>query len=86
MKEGLSSPSVITIECCGVLVGSSSEEIAEHICLSWQAGQECVELLREALGPELADMYVPLTNGGVYCTNYKESCMILVILQTKLLV
>jgi hypothetical protein len=24
-----------------------------------------VELLREALGPELADMYVPLTNGGV---------------------
>ena len=65
MEEGLSSPSVITIECCGVLVGSTSEEIAEHIRLSWQAGQDCVELLREALGRELADMHVPLTNGGV---------------------
>ncbi len=69
MEEGLSSLNVITIECCGVLVGSTAEEIAEHIRLSWQAGQECVELLREALGPELADMHVPLANGGVPETN-----------------
>ena len=61
VEEGMSSPSVITIECCGVLVGSTSEEIAEHIRRSWETGQECVELLREALGPELANMYVPLT-------------------------
>ena len=27
--------------------------------------QECVELLRDALGPEVANIYVPLTNGGV---------------------
>ncbi len=46
-------------------MGSTSEEIAEHIRLSWQTGQECVEVLRDALGPELANMYVPLTNGGV---------------------
>ena len=46
-------------------MGSTSEEIAEHIRLSWQTGQECVELLRDALGPELANLYVPLTNGGV---------------------
>ena len=53
MEEGLSSPSVITIECCGVLVGSTSEEIAEHIRLSWKAG---VQLLRDELGPELANV------------------------------
>jgi hypothetical protein len=47
------------------LVGSTSEEIAEHIRLAWQTGQECVDVLREALGPELANMHVPLTNVGV---------------------
>ena len=59
VEEGGASPSVITIECCGILVGSTSEEIVEHIRLSWQTGQECVELLRDALGPELANMYGP---------------------------
>jgi hypothetical protein len=65
VEEDLSSPSVITIECCGVLVGSTLEEIAEHIRLSWKAGQDCVQLLRDELGPELANTYVALTNGGV---------------------
>ncbi len=46
-------------------MGSTSEEIAEHLRLSWKAGQDCVQLLRDELGPELANMYVALTNGGV---------------------
>jgi hypothetical protein len=65
VEEGLGSSSVVTIECCGILVGSTSEEIVEHIRLSWLTGQTCVNVLRDALGPELANVHVPLTNGGV---------------------
>ena len=38
VQEGGESPSVITIECCGLLVGSTSEEIADHIRASWLTG------------------------------------------------
>ena len=38
VEEGMASPSVITIECCGLLVGSTSEEIADHIKASWLTG------------------------------------------------
>ena len=61
----MASPSVITIECCGLLVGSTSEEIADHIRASWVTGQECVDLLRTELGPDLADVHAPIKNGGV---------------------
>lgn len=61
----MASPTVITIECCGLLVGSTSEEIADHIRASWLTGQECVELVREALGPLLADVLAPMKHGGV---------------------
>ncbi len=37
-EEGMASPSVITIECCGLLVGSTLEEIADHIKASWLTG------------------------------------------------
>jgi hypothetical protein len=87
------SPSVITIECCGLLVGSTSEEIAEHIKESWltgelstlrvcilgvvidcrgttltvllPVGQRCIDLLRDELGTVDADVYAPITLGGV---------------------
>jgi hypothetical protein len=59
------SPSVITIECCGLLVGSTSEEIADHIRASWVTGQECIDLVRAELGPVLADIHAPITKGGV---------------------
>ncbi len=62
-EEGL-APSVTTIECAGILVGSTSREIADHIRDSWAKGQVAVEMLREALGP-LADVHVPIINGGV---------------------
>jgi hypothetical protein len=38
----MASPSVITIECCGLLVGSTSEEIADHIKASWLTGAALV--------------------------------------------
>jgi hypothetical protein len=38
IQELNASPSVITIECCGLLVGSTSEEIAAHIRASWITG------------------------------------------------
>jgi hypothetical protein len=44
-EEGL-APSVATIECAGILVGSTSREIADHIRDSWRKGQVAVEMLR----------------------------------------
>ncbi len=40
VQEGMRSPSVITIESCGIFVGSTSEEIAEHIRNSWLTGAQ----------------------------------------------
>ena len=39
IQESMCSPSIVTIECCGLLVGSTSEEIAEHIRASWLTGK-----------------------------------------------
>jgi hypothetical protein len=39
VEEGMATPSIITIECCGLMVGSTSEEIAEHIKASWALGK-----------------------------------------------
>jgi hypothetical protein len=47
------------------MVGSTSEEIVEHIRAAWAIGQECVDLVREELGPILADVHVPIVAGGV---------------------
>ncbi len=38
IEESMSTPCVVTIECCGLLVGSTSEEIVEHIRASWLTG------------------------------------------------
>ncbi len=38
IEESMCTPSIVTIECCGLLVGSTSEEIAEHIRASWLTG------------------------------------------------
>jgi hypothetical protein len=64
LKEAGLALSVTTIECAGILVGSSSREIANHIRHSWANGQNAVEMLREVLGP-LADIHVPIVSGGV---------------------
>ena len=49
MDEGISSPRVVAIECCELLVGSTFEEIAERIRASWITGQKCVDLVRADL-------------------------------------
>jgi hypothetical protein len=54
----------ITMECGGLLPGSSSEQITEHIKKTWQRGQEAITILRRELGDE-GDTYVPLVNGGI---------------------
>ena len=57
-------PRLITIQCAGLLVGSTAAEIAGHIEAAWDVGQQAIGLLREELGGE-ADKLVPLRNGGV---------------------
>ena len=57
-------PRLVTIQCAGLLVGSTAAEIASHIEGAWDVGQRAIGLLREELGGE-ADKLVPLTNGGV---------------------
>ncbi len=57
-------PRRVTIQCAGLLVGSTAAEIASHIEGAWNVGQRAIALLREELGGE-ADKLVPLTNEGV---------------------
>jgi hypothetical protein len=42
LQDGLVGPSVITIECCGLLVGSTAEEIADHVRASWLTGETLI--------------------------------------------
>jgi hypothetical protein len=57
-------PRLLTIQCAGLLVGSTAGEIASQIEGAWDVGQRAIALLREELGGE-ADTLVPLTNGVV---------------------
>jgi hypothetical protein len=63
IKEG-ADLHIVTLECTGLLVGSTASKVAEHVRLNWQRGQEAIAMLRAELG-ELADEYVPLVNGGI---------------------
>ncbi len=56
-----SPPRIVTIQCAGLLVGSTAAEIASHIEGAWDLGQRAISMLREELGGE-ADKLVPLTN------------------------
>jgi hypothetical protein len=62
LQEDRALPTVCTIECAGILVGSTSQD---HISQSWSNGQTAVGLLRYKL-EALAGIHVPLlVNGGV---------------------
>ncbi len=52
------------MECAGLLPGSSSAQISEHVRLTWERGKEALNCLRQELGVE-ADELVPLVNGGI---------------------
>jgi hypothetical protein len=59
-------PRLVTIQCAGLLVGSTAAEIASHIEQSWDVGQRAILLLRAELGGgAAADKFVPLIKGGV---------------------
>ncbi len=53
------------MECTGLLIGSTALEICEHVKKAWQRGQMAIALLRQELGPEIADEYVPVVDGGI---------------------
>jgi hypothetical protein len=55
---------VVTLECAGLLSGSTTQKVCEHIRVYWERGQEAMGILREALGED-ADTYAPLVNGGI---------------------
>ena len=73
LAEPGASPSVVTIECAGILVGSTASEIADHISKSWDTGQTAVAMLRVELGA-VANINVPLRNGGVMLHKLQGTC------------
>ena len=73
LAEPGSSPSVVTIECAGILIGSTASEIADHISKSWDTGQTAVAMLRVELGA-VANIHVPLRNGGVMLHKLQGTC------------
>ncbi len=69
IKEG-DEYRIVTIECAGLLPGSTSARVAEHVKITWERGKQMIALVREQLGPE-ADDLVPLVNGGVTMTKLR---------------
>ena len=67
----------VTIECAGLLPGSTSTRVAEHVRATWERGQQSVAMLRTELGAE-ANELVPLVNGGVtlakLCGAMHDTC------------
>jgi hypothetical protein len=61
---------IVTLECAGLLTGSTATRVAEHIKVVWQRGQHAVSMLRTALG-ETCNTFVPLVNGGVSITKLR---------------
>ena len=62
----------ITIECAGLLPGSTSTRVAEHIKVTWERGQTLMAMVRAELGDK-ADELVPLVNGGVTLAKLRGS-------------
>ena len=56
---------VVILECAGILPSSTAEETITHIQKTWERGREVVQMVRDALGPELQDKLAPQTDGGL---------------------
>jgi hypothetical protein len=61
---------IVTLECAGLLTGSTATRVSEHIKVVWQRGQHAINMLRTALG-ETCDTFVPVVNGGVSITKLR---------------
>ncbi len=70
VEEG--EPVVITIECAGLLPGSTSTKVTQHIEATWKRGAEVVSIVRAALGAR-ADEMVPLLHGDVHISKLNGS-------------
>ena len=65
VQDGDTPPEIVTIEAAGLMVGGTARQVAEHVRKVWDLGQQACLLLREDLGPEVADELVPMVGGGV---------------------
>ena len=73
LQNGDKSPYIVTIEAAGLTVGGTAIQIAEHVRKSWDLGQQAVHMVREQLGPDLAEKLVPLIGGGVLIHKIQSS-------------
>ncbi len=53
---------VLTIECAGLLPGSTSAQVTKHVKATWERGAKVVAMVRAELG-DYADELVPLAAG-----------------------
>ena len=56
---------LVNLECAGILPSSTAEETIVHIQQTWERGRAVVQMVRDALGPELQDILAPQKDGGV---------------------
>ena len=63
---------VLTIECAGLLPGSTSAQVTKHVKATWERGAKVVEMVRAELG-DCADELVPLVKGGVHLSKLNGS-------------
>ncbi len=73
LQKGDEPPEVVTIEAAGLTVGGTAKQIAEHVRKSWELGQQAVLMVREQLGPDLAEELVPLVGGRVLIHKIQSS-------------
>jgi hypothetical protein len=65
-------PVVITTECAGLLPGSTSTKVMQHIEAAWKREAEVVAMVRAALGAH-SDELVPPLHGGVHISTLNGS-------------
>jgi hypothetical protein len=89
------SVTIVTLECAGIVPGSTADEIVVHIEKAWERVQAAVEALRTELIIEDTDVFCPLVQGGVnlhklygvmhdacHCTNL-VACLIVQLQERK---
>ncbi len=56
---------LVNLECAGILPSSTAEETIVHIQNTWEQGRIVVQMVRDALGPELQGILAPQKDDGV---------------------
>jgi hypothetical protein len=63
---------VLTIECAGLLPGSTSAQVTKHVKATWERGVKVVAMVRVELG-DCADELVPLVKDGAHLSKLNGS-------------